>query len=176
MVWWNIKVSHKIHKAKRASVLWCWSWSLKKQMLFPFALLSVCSYIDFSPHKILASGIHVCVTFKWFQWDIKKNLNILYKKEIIQIIFTINNMWISLLMVREKWVGVWAKQSYRVVSSWTEQKAEANIPEFGSGVPCLVFQARIPEWVTISFSSGPRLVRTLHWDPSILDGSAQPGS
>ena len=36
--------------------------------------------------------------------------------------------------------------------------------------------ARILEWVAISSYSGSRLVRTLHYDPSILDDPVQQGS
>ena len=39
-----------------------------------------------------------------------------------------------------------------------------------------VLQARILERVVISSSSRPHVVRTLHYDPSILGDSAQPGS
>ena len=39
-----------------------------------------------------------------------------------------------------------------------------------------VLQARILEWVAISFSSGSCYIRTLYYDPSILAGSAQHGS
>ena len=39
-----------------------------------------------------------------------------------------------------------------------------------------VLQARILEWVAISFSSDPRFVRTLCYDPSILGGPAWHGS
>ena len=36
-----------------------------------------------------------------------------------------------------------------------------------------VIQARILEWVAIFFSSGPRLVRTLHCDPSVSGSPAE---
>jgi len=36
----------------------------------------------------------------------------------------------------------------------------------------VVLQAWMLEWVSISFSSGPHFVRTLHYDPSILGGPA----
>ena len=39
-----------------------------------------------------------------------------------------------------------------------------------------VLQARILEWVDISFSSGPHFVRTLHYDPSVLGGPIWHGS
>ena len=39
-----------------------------------------------------------------------------------------------------------------------------------------VLKARILKWFAIPFSSGPRFVRTLHHDPSILGGSTQRGS
>ena len=39
-----------------------------------------------------------------------------------------------------------------------------------------VLQARILEWIAISSSSGPRFVRTLHYDPSVLGGPAWHGS
>ena len=39
-----------------------------------------------------------------------------------------------------------------------------------------VLKARILKWFAIPFSSGPRFVRTLHRDPSILGGSTQRGS
>ena len=35
-----------------------------------------------------------------------------------------------------------------------------------------ILQARMLEWAAISFSSGPRFVRTLHHDPSTLGGPA----
>ena len=35
-----------------------------------------------------------------------------------------------------------------------------------------ILQARILEWVVISFSIGPRFVRTRHYDPSVLGGRA----
>ena len=31
-------------------------------------------------------------------------------------------------------------------------------------------KARILKWFAIAFSSGPKFVRTLHHDPSVLDG------
>ena len=40
----------------------------------------------------------------------------------------------------------------------------------------LILQARILKWPNIPFSSGPRFVRTLHHDPSILGGPTQHGS
>ena len=39
-----------------------------------------------------------------------------------------------------------------------------------------ILQARILEWVAISFSIGSRFVRTLHCDPSVLGGPAWHGS
>ena len=39
-----------------------------------------------------------------------------------------------------------------------------------------VLKARILKWFTIPFSSGPRFVRTLHYDPSILGGPTWHGS
>ena len=45
----------------------------------------------------------------------------------------------------------------------------------GSPVPGIL-QARLLEWVAISFSSGPHFVRTLHHDPSILGGPTRHGS
>ena len=39
-----------------------------------------------------------------------------------------------------------------------------------------VLMARILEWIAISFCSGPRFVRTLHYDPLVLGGPAQHGS
>ena len=39
-----------------------------------------------------------------------------------------------------------------------------------------VLKARILKWFAIPFSSGPRFVRTLHHDPSILGGPTQHGS
>ena len=39
-----------------------------------------------------------------------------------------------------------------------------------------VLKARILKWFAIPFSSGPRFVRTLHHDPSILGCPAQLGS
>ena len=39
-----------------------------------------------------------------------------------------------------------------------------------------VLQSSILEWVAISSSSGPRFVRTLYYDPSILGGPTQHGS
>ena len=39
-----------------------------------------------------------------------------------------------------------------------------------------VLQARILEWVSISFSSGPHFIRTLHYDPLVLGGPAWCGS
>ena len=33
-----------------------------------------------------------------------------------------------------------------------------------------VLKARILKWFTIPFSSGPRFLRTLHYDPSVLGG------
>ena len=39
-----------------------------------------------------------------------------------------------------------------------------------------VFKARIPKWFVIPFSSGPRFVRTLHHDPSVLGDPTQHGS
>ena len=36
-----------------------------------------------------------------------------------------------------------------------------------------VLKARILKWFTIPFSNGPRFVRTLHYDPSILGGPAR---
>ena len=38
-----------------------------------------------------------------------------------------------------------------------------------------VLKARILKWSAIPFSSGPCFVRTLHHDPSILDGPTRPG-
>ena len=38
-----------------------------------------------------------------------------------------------------------------------------------------VLKARILKWPAIPFSSGPHFVRTLHHDPSILDGPTRPG-
>ena len=39
-----------------------------------------------------------------------------------------------------------------------------------------VLKARILKWFVIPFSSGPRFVRTLHHDPSVLGGPTQHGS
>ena len=39
-----------------------------------------------------------------------------------------------------------------------------------------VLKARILKWFAIPFSSGPCFVRTLHQDPLVLSGPAQPGS
>ena len=39
-----------------------------------------------------------------------------------------------------------------------------------------VLKARILKWFAIPFSSGPRFVRTLHYDPSVLGGPTQHGS
>ena len=39
-----------------------------------------------------------------------------------------------------------------------------------------LLMARILKWVMISYSSGPRFVRTLHYDPSILGVPVQHGS
>ena len=39
-----------------------------------------------------------------------------------------------------------------------------------------VLKARILKWPNIPFSSGPRFVRTLHHDPSILGGPTRHGS
>ena len=39
-----------------------------------------------------------------------------------------------------------------------------------------VLKARILKWFAIPFSSGPCFVRTLHHDPSVLDGPTQHGS
>ena len=39
-----------------------------------------------------------------------------------------------------------------------------------------VLKARILKWFPMSFSSGPRFVRTLHHDPSILGGPTWHGS
>ena len=39
-----------------------------------------------------------------------------------------------------------------------------------------VLKTRILKWFPIPFSSGPRFVRTLHYDPSILGGPVQCGS
>ena len=39
-----------------------------------------------------------------------------------------------------------------------------------------ILKARIQKWFTIAFSSGPRFVRTLHHDSSVLGGPAQHGS
>ena len=39
-----------------------------------------------------------------------------------------------------------------------------------------VLRARILKWSAIPFSSGPRFVRTLHHDPSLLDGPTRHGS
>ena len=39
-----------------------------------------------------------------------------------------------------------------------------------------VLRAKILKWFAIPFSSGPRFVRTLHNDPSILGGPTWPGS
>ena len=39
-----------------------------------------------------------------------------------------------------------------------------------------ILVARILPWFAIPFSSGPCFVRTLHYDPSILSGTAQHGS
>ena len=39
-----------------------------------------------------------------------------------------------------------------------------------------VLKARILKWFAIPFSSGPCFVRTLHHDPSVLDGPTQRGS
>ena len=39
-----------------------------------------------------------------------------------------------------------------------------------------VLKARILKWFAIRFSSGPHFVRTLHNDPSVLDGPTQHGS
>ena len=39
-----------------------------------------------------------------------------------------------------------------------------------------VLKATILEWFAIPFSSGPRFVRTLHYDSSVLDGPAGHGS
>ena len=39
-----------------------------------------------------------------------------------------------------------------------------------------VLKARILKWLAIPFSSGPRFVRTLHHDLSVLGGPAQHGS
>ena len=39
-----------------------------------------------------------------------------------------------------------------------------------------ILQARILEWVAIFFFSGPRFIRTLHYDPSVLGGPAGHGS
>ena len=39
-----------------------------------------------------------------------------------------------------------------------------------------VLKARILKWFAIPFSSGPRFVRTLHHNPSILGGPTQHGS
>ena len=39
-----------------------------------------------------------------------------------------------------------------------------------------VLKARILKWFAIPFSCGPRFVRTLHHDPSILGGPTQHGS
>ena len=38
-----------------------------------------------------------------------------------------------------------------------------------------VLKARILKWFAIPFSSGPRFVRTLHHDPSVLGGPTQHG-
>ena len=39
-----------------------------------------------------------------------------------------------------------------------------------------VLKARILKWFAIPFSSGPRFVRTLHYDPSVLGGPTWHGS
>ena len=39
-----------------------------------------------------------------------------------------------------------------------------------------VLKARLLKWLAISFSSGPRFVRTVHYDPSILGGPTWHGS
>ena len=39
-----------------------------------------------------------------------------------------------------------------------------------------VFKARILKWFAIPFFSGPHFVRTLHHDPSVLDGPTLHGS
>ena len=39
-----------------------------------------------------------------------------------------------------------------------------------------VLKARILKWFAIAFSSGPRFVRTLHCDPSVLGGPTWHGS
>ena len=39
-----------------------------------------------------------------------------------------------------------------------------------------VLKARILKWFAIPFSGGPRFVRTLHHDPSILGGPTRHGS
>ena len=39
-----------------------------------------------------------------------------------------------------------------------------------------ILLARILEWIAICFSRGPRVIRTFHFDLSILGGSAQHGS
>ena len=38
-----------------------------------------------------------------------------------------------------------------------------------------VLKARMLKWFAISFSSGPRFVRTLYYDPSVLSGPTRHG-
>ena len=39
-----------------------------------------------------------------------------------------------------------------------------------------ILKTRMLKWFAIPFSSGPRFVRTLHYDPSILGGPTRHGS
>jgi len=39
-----------------------------------------------------------------------------------------------------------------------------------------LLKARILKWFAIPFSDGPRFVRTLHYDPSVLGGPTWHGS
>ena len=61
--------------------------------------------------------------------------------------------------------GLLSLGSHRVGHDWSDLAAAAAATE-----------ARILEWFAIASSYGPRFLRTLHYDLSILGGSAQHGS
>ena len=77
----------------------------------------------------------------------------------------------ELVMDREAWRAA----IHGVSKSWTRLSDWTELTDYSYNVHG-VLTARILKWFAIPFSSGPRFVRTLHHDPSILGGPTWHGS